>query len=86
MLVAINPVALLALRIAATFFPADQFARRDVHLCCRPHGSWLHALRKEALQIGVKGAVVPPHDVPARLRLPRGAFFSAAGTCMTRFS
>ena len=25
--------------------------------------SSLHALRKEALQIGVKGAAVPPHDV-----------------------
>src|SRR6058998_1164677 len=33
-----------------------------------------HALRDEALQLGLDGAVLIRNDVPARLRLPRSAF------------
>src|SRR5207237_3365789 len=33
-----------------------------------------HAFRDKALQIGVHSAVVLAHDVPARLRSPRGSF------------
>src|SRR6202050_1591727 len=33
-----------------------------------------HALRRETLQLGVDGAVVAGHDVPARLRAPGGTF------------
>ena len=37
-------------------------------------GGGPHALRTEPLQLGLDGPVVLTHDVPARLRLPGGAF------------
>jgi len=37
------------------------------------HGGCPHALRHETFQVGVDGAVVLGHDVPARLRPPRDA-------------
>ena len=36
-------------------------------------GGGAHPLRKKALQIGMHSAVVLAHDVPARLRFPRGS-------------
>jgi hypothetical protein len=36
------------------------------------HGGGSHALRHEALQLGLYSAVFGSHDVPARLQLPSG--------------
>src|SRR2546429_4076624 len=48
-------------------------------------GVGAHTLRHEALQVGVDGAVVVGHDVPARLRLPRGALGVPAEQTRVRY-
>src|SRR5258708_11271282 len=50
MLAAINPVALPALRIAATFFPVDQFARRALL-----SASWVVASRASERSVADRG-------------------------------